>query len=141
MPAKGQDNMPTTISPTSVFLARLLGPILLVFGLAFVVNRKGYTAMAAEFVASRALVYLAGAAALTLGLSIVLTHNIWTADWRVIITLIGWVSLAAGVVRVLFPDSVKRIGGDMFVSETPVFVSGIVFAVLGAALCYAGYLR
>jgi len=137
MPAKGQD----TMMATSIFLARLLGPILVVFGLAFVINRKGYTAMAAEFVASRALVYLAGAAALVIGLSIVLTHNVWAADWRVIITLLGWVSLAAGVVRLMFPEGVKRMGRDMFRSENPVLISGIAFAVLGAVLCYAGYLR
>jgi hypothetical protein len=29
----------------------------------------------------------------------------------------------------------------MFVSERPVFITGIIWAVIGAVLCYAGYLR
>jgi len=126
---------------TSIFLARLLGPIILVLGLALAINRRSYTAMAAEFVRSRPLVYLAGAAALTAGLAIVLNHNVWAADWRVLITLGGWIATLAGVSRLLFPDSVKRIGRDMFTSEKPIFVTGIVWIVLGAILCFAGYLR
>jgi len=126
---------------TSIFLARLLGPMLLVFGLAFAVNRATYTAMAREFVRSHALVYLAGACALTGGLAIVLTHNVWTADWRVLVTLIGWLATLAGVIRLMLPDVVRRTGRDLFATATPVFVTGIVWAVIGAVLCYAGYLR
>jgi hypothetical protein len=126
---------------TSVFLARLLGPMLIVFGLAFAIHRKIYTAMAKEFIGSRSLVYLAGACALTGGLALVLTHNVWVGDWRVLITLIGWMATIAGTLRLLLPDMVRRVGGDMFVSERPVFITGVIWAVVGAVLCYAGYLR
>ena len=76
-----------------------------------------------------------------IAIALIAVHTVWVADGRVIITLIGWVSLAAGVLRVMWPDSVRSIGRDMFTSETPVFVSGLAFTVLGAVLCYAGYLR
>src|SRR5215471_3616753 len=105
MPAKGLDNM-----NASNFLARLLGPLLLVIGVSLAVNRKAYTAMAKEFLESRSLVYLAGAFALIGGLAIVLNHNVWAADWRIIITLLGWLSTLAGVVRLLLPDLVQRLG-------------------------------
>jgi hypothetical protein len=97
--------------------------------------------MAREFIRSRSLVYLAGACALTGGLAIVLTHNVWSADWRVIVTVIGWMATIAGTLRLLLPDMVRRVGGDMFVSETPVFVTGVIWAVIGLLLCYSGYLR
>ena len=126
---------------TSIFLARLLGPILLVLGLSLAINRKSYTVMSAEFVASRPLVYIAGAGALAIGLSIVLNHNVWAADWRIIITLLGWMATLAGISRLMFPDSVRRMGADMFKSERPITVSSIVAIVLGAILCLAGYLH
>jgi hypothetical protein len=115
--------------------------MLAVFGLAFAIHRKIYTAMAQEFIGSRSLVYLAGACALTGGLALVLTHNVWAGDWRVLITLIGWMATIAGALRLLLPDMVRRVGGDMFVSEKPVFITGIIWAVIGLILCYAGYLR
>ena len=49
---------------TSNFLARLIGPILLVLGLSLALNHATYTEMSREFVASRSLVYLAGTAKL-----------------------------------------------------------------------------
>jgi uncharacterized membrane protein len=135
MPAKGQENA----MQTSIFLARLMGPVMLVIGLSLAINSKIYTGMSAEFVASRPLVYLTGAFALTLGVSLLLNHNVWAADWRIIITLFGWFATINGVLRLMFPDWVRRIGPNTFKTEKPVFVSGIVAAVLGAIVCIAGY--
>ncbi|MGE3066773.1 MAG: hypothetical protein AB7K67_14375 [Hyphomicrobiaceae bacterium] len=126
---------------TSQFLARLIGPVMFVLGASMVINARIYTEMAAEFVASRALVYLAGAIALTAGLSIVLNHNVWVADWRILITLLGWLATIAGIFRLLFPDTVRSMGRTMFTSEKPVFITGIVWIALGAILAIAGYLH
>ena len=55
------------------------------------VNRAGYHAHSAkEFLKSRALIYLAGVLTLIPGLALVLVHNVWAVDWRVLITLFGW---------------------------------------------------
>jgi hypothetical protein len=137
MPAKGQENT----MQTSIFLARLMGPVMFVIGLSLAINSKIYTEMSVEFVASRPVVYLAGASALTLGVALLLNHNVWAADWRIIITLFGWFAAINGILRLLFPDWVKRIGSDTFKTDKPVFVSGIVAAVPGAILCAAGYLH
>ena len=75
---------------TSIFLARLIGPIALLAGLALVFNRTAYRAMTDEFLRSHALIVLAGVMTLAAGLAIVLTHNVWAADWRVVITILGW---------------------------------------------------
>lgn len=74
---------------TSVFLAQLIGPLFLVVGLGMLTNAEGYRGMAQEFLASRALIHIAGLMAFLPGLAIVLLHNIWTFDWRLIITLLG----------------------------------------------------
>jgi uncharacterized membrane protein len=135
MPAKGQENT----MQTSIFLARLMGPVMFLIGLSLAINSELYTEMSAEFVASRPLVYLAGAIALTLGVSLLLNHNVWAADWRIIITLFGWFATINGVLRLMLPDWVRRIGPNAFKTEKPVFVSGIVAAILSAILCIAGY--
>ncbi len=50
------------------------------------INRDGYRDMAREFLGSRALIYLAGILAFVPGLAMVLAHNVWVADWRIVIT-------------------------------------------------------
>jgi len=45
---------------TSVFIARLIGPVMLVIGLAVLANQSAFRDMAEEFLASRALLFLSG---------------------------------------------------------------------------------
>src|ERR1700681_1751157 len=81
---------------TSVFIARLIGPVMLVIGLAVLTNQRAFREMAEEFLRSRALLFLSGLIIMPDGLAIVLTHNIWAADGRVVITLFGSLYLIAG---------------------------------------------
>ncbi len=39
-----------------------------------------------------------------IGLLNVIAHNVWTADWRVVITLFGWSSLLKGIAQFAFPS-------------------------------------
>ncbi len=43
--------------------------------------------------------YQAGLLAFVAGLSIVRLHNRWTLEWPVVVTLVGWFALAAGLGR------------------------------------------
>ena len=125
---------------TSRFLARLLGPTLLVIGLGMLANREGYRAMAREFLQSRALIYLAGLLALVPGLAIVLVHNVWAFDWRLIITIFGWLAVIGGVLRLLAPQRVTAIGETLLASQTYMLIAGVVVLALGGLLAFFGYL-
>jgi hypothetical protein len=124
---------------TSIFLARLLGPSMLVIGLGLLLNRATYRDLSVEFLDSPALIYLAGLIAFVAGLAIVLTHNVWVAGWPVIITIFGWVSLAAGIFRIVFPMSVMRLGRRLIDSQGFLIGGIAVYLLLGAWLSYAGY--
>jgi hypothetical protein len=126
---------------TSIFLAKLLGPILALAGLAMLINRKELGALAQEFLRSRALFFLLGLVDFAVGLAIVLTHNVWAADWRVIITVLGWLLLVRGVVRTLIPEQVKPYGTKLLKNENLVIGSIAVLLGLGLVLCYFGYAR
>ena len=132
MPAKGQDTM-----PTSLYLAKLIGPTLLVIGLGMLINRDGYRDMAREFLGSRALIYLAGILAFVPGLAMVLAHNVWAADWRIVITILGWLALIGGAFRILFPQEGTRV----IANPNTMLIGGVVTLVLGAILSFYGYAR
>ena len=90
----------------SIFLAKLMGPILVVVGLGILINRAPSQAVAEEVVKSRALLYVSGVLALIAGLGIVLTHNEWDLSWQVIITIIGWLAVIRGLLRVPIPQQI-----------------------------------
>ena len=125
----------------SVFLARLIGPVMLVVGLAVFANPRGLREMAEEFLASRALIFLSGLLIMPVGLAIVLTHNIWAADGRVMITLFGWLNAIGGAVRLVAPDTVMRTGRAMLRRLYFVTVAAAIWVVLGLLFCLFGFLR
>ena len=104
----------------SIFLARLLGPLFLIVGASILFNPKVFRDIAAEVVRSVTLVYLFGFIDFAAGLAIVITHNVWLASWPVLITLIGWLLLIRGTVRVLIPETVT-----VYIANNTTFRNGL----------------
>ena len=124
---------------TSLFLARLLGPMLLVIGAGVLINRENFRAMAKELTASRELMFLVGVLTLLAGLAIVTTHNVWNG-WPIIITILGWLLAIGGALRILVPDTMRSLQGSALDKPAMPLVGGAVQALIGAWLCYVGWL-
>jgi hypothetical protein len=125
---------------TSLFLAKLIGPLLLAISAAMLVNQDNMRDMARDFLEHRGLIFLAGILTLLGGIAIVLTHNVWEWRWPVIITILGWLSVIGGAFRIIFPDSVKSMGAAMLEKRGVFTIGGIVQGILGAWLCYVSYM-
>jgi uncharacterized membrane protein len=123
----------------SIFLAKLIGPLMLAVGIGIFVNGAVYRLLADEFLRSRALIYLSGLLTMTAGLAIVLTHNVWRADWAVIITILGWLLLIGGAFRIVMPQGTERVGRRLLKEKHGLTIGGIVWVALGAVLCVFGY--
>jgi hypothetical protein len=124
---------------TSIFLARLLGPLLLAVGVGILTNPKPFHTMVGEVVRSITLVYLFGLLDFTAGLAIVLIHNVWVANWRVLITLIGWLMLVRGTVRILAPEAIMGFAANILRNKRMMPAAAAVTGVLGLVFCYFGY--
>jgi hypothetical protein len=125
----------------SVYIARLIGPLFLAIGVGMLANGTVYRAMAEEFLHSYALIYLSGLLALVVGLAIVNAHNVWAREWRVLITLLGWLALIGGVFRTVAPQLVSAIGLALFSGTAALLIGAIVVLALGAYLSFKGYVQ
>jgi uncharacterized protein YjeT (DUF2065 family) len=125
---------------TSILIARLIGPLLVMTGLIMLVTSQAVQDMAREFLASRALIFIAGVLALLGGLAIVNTHNVWTAGWPVIITIFGWLAVIGGIVRMGFPALTKSVGEAMLARHAGLRVSAVIQLALGLYLMFVSYL-
>jgi uncharacterized membrane protein len=124
---------------SSAFLARLLGPLFIVLGVGMLANQVIYQGMIDEFVHSSALVYLSGLLSLLGGLAIVNVHSSWTSDWKVIITLLGWLLLIGGIVRIVLPQFAATIGITVYEPRAAIVVVAVVALALGGFLSFKGY--
>ena len=125
----------------SVFLARLIGPVLIAVAVGLFVNAQSYRMLAEEFLKSRALIYLSGILTMTAGLAVVNTHNRWAADWPVIITILGWLATFGGAVRIVCPQGTEKMGRAVLRHKLGLTIGGAVWGVVGVVLCYFGYFR
>jgi uncharacterized membrane protein len=127
--------------PTSIFLAKLIGPLALAVGIGLVANAAVYRKLAEEFLRSHALIYLSGLLAMTGGVAVVLAHNVWTADWRIVITLLGWLAAIGGAERIVTPQLSQQLGRWMMARPATLIIAAAVWPAIGALLCFYGYFR
>jgi len=125
----------------AVSIARLAGPLFVVIGIGILLNQPVYSAMVTEAVRSPILVYLSGVASLLAGLAILNAHRAWTADWRVIITVLGWLCVVGGIVRIVLPRLTVSLAPKIYSGPAAMLIAGAVVLVLGFYLSFEGYRR
>jgi hypothetical protein len=125
---------------TSIFLAKLMGPIFVIIGVGLFLNRERYLAVVDEVILSKTLLYVFGVMALTGGLAILLTHNVWVWDWPVVITIIAWLMVVRGSLRIVIPQQIEAIAKGMTDQlPTLLLISDMIVISVGLFLSWKGY--
>jgi hypothetical protein len=90
----------------TIFLARFWGSLFMILGVLSVGAKLlgriiGYTEDKTVTISTGYITFL-------LGLATVVSHNIWVADWRVAVTILGWTTLLKGIEKIGFPDRINK---------------------------------
>jgi hypothetical protein len=91
----------------SIYLAEFWGWYLIVFFGLIIFNSKRIKQML-DYIKDEKFLLLISFIAITIGLINIVIHNIWSSDWRIIITLFGWIALFKGIMFFSFPEIAKR---------------------------------
>jgi len=123
---------------TSIMLAKFLGLFFTVMGLGIFVNRSRLQGALADLVANRMLQLIVGMIPLFLGSFIVSIHNVWVSNWRVLITLFGWMFLCTGFYRLVFTAQwVTLLQSKM--KSNAILPACIVLMGVGIGFLYLGF--
>ncbi len=87
----------------SIFLAKCWGWYLIILFLILSLHPERIKQIF-EDLKDHKFVILASFMAIIIGLLNILVHNIWVTDWRLIITLFGWIALSKGLFLFIFPS-------------------------------------
>jgi len=123
----------------STFIARILGPVLVIVGIGLLLEGDNFRTMADEFLHSFALIYSSGVITLALGLAMLNVHHLWVRDWRVLVTIFGWLFLIGGIFRLLAPSLVQGAGESFIAHHRWPLATAIVVLTLGGFLTAMGY--
>jgi len=120
----------------SYLLAKFWGIFMGTLCLILILNKKSLTLLI-EISKNDTFNMLSGFVSFMLGLITILIHNVWTNDWRTAVTLIGWIALIKGIVRIWNP----KLTGDMITKMNgPVIKIIILLGLVGSLyLVYVGY--
>ena len=121
------------------FIAQIIGLLFCIDAVGVLVNTAFYRRIVEEFIESPALCYLGGILALFFGLFILNFNNAWTADWTVIITIIGWLSVVKGVLLIVFPNVYLNFSNWMRMGDAMMRYIGIIYLLLGLFLTFKGF--
>ncbi|MET4083927.1 hypothetical protein ABIB40_003900 [Pedobacter sp. UYP30] len=81
------------------------------------------------------LIYLNGVLLFISGLAIVKSHNIWTYSWQTLLTIFGYLGIALGLFRMLFPQVQK----GKFENNNSIIAVEITLILVGIFLTIKAY--
>lgn len=90
----------------SMYLARFWGSLFMILGLGAIVVQ--FLGRVIEYTEDKTITISTGYITFLLGLVTVTLHNIWVADWRLAVTVLGWTTLLKGIEKVALPERVNK---------------------------------
>ncbi|KTD19151.1 Integral membrane protein (PIN domain superfamily) [Legionella lansingensis] len=123
----------------SIFLAQVVGWYFVIASLCTLLRLDATKAIMEDILAQRALLFFIAIVTLILGLMMVVSHNVWVMGWPVIITIIGWLVLIGGIVRLFCPDTIMKIWQWWLRNPTYLIVVTVISLLIGVYLLYRAY--
>ena len=84
------------------------------------------------------MAYVTGLLTFVAGLAIELSHNIWVPDWRLFITLFGWLALIKDAWLVIFPANAAKTANVFARNMKLVIIPWLIMLAIGIVLMFKG---
>lgn len=122
----------------SLFLAKFLGLYMLIMATLWLTRKKQVEAAIKNIMSSSGVFALTGAIHVIAGLMILISHPVWELNWRGLITILGFLTLIQGIIRLAFPERSKDFLLKSIKQNHSIWISFLI--VVGAILTYFGFI-
>lgn len=124
----------------SIFLSKAIGLYYLIISLGMILNGARIKPLLMEIMNNAPLLFVSGFLALIIGILLVTSHNIWVADWRVLITLIGWAALIKGIFTAMIPQLMVETSKKWIQNNISYYTTMCIVFLIGIFLLYHGFI-
>ncbi|MBT7348472.1 hypothetical protein HN858_02225 [Candidatus Falkowbacteria bacterium] len=114
---------------TSILLAKVFGLFFVVIALFMALRKKFFNEVLKEIKHDEGWVFLFGTFTLVIGLLMIFGHNVWVDAWRIVITVIGWLTLIKGLFMLFFPKETMHLA-KYFMKNNWLWALDIVIALI-----------
>lgn len=125
----------------SKMIAALVGPTMAAAGATVLLNLSLFPGIVERVLHDPVLVMIAGFVSFVAGLAIVRVHNHWKGGWPVLVTVIGWLCIVSGLVRILLPVQLAEFALRFVLISGVIPAAATIVLVVGAFLSFKAYSR
>lgn len=123
----------------SKFLSKVIGLYEIIISLAMLINMNQFMADIQGMMNNGPLMIYIGCVTVIMGLLLVVSHNIWQWQWRVLVTIVAWIVLLKGASILLFPHVLDQITLQFVTNSHFAYSVAIVDLLFGVLFCYFGF--
>jgi hypothetical protein len=129
------------MNPVTLYLAKFIGAYSLFAAAWLMFRREAALALVDRIASDPVFESMIGVLRLTVGLALVIGHDLWGGWLESLVSLLGWVALLSGLSAMFLPTGTMRqaIVWMRFKEKLPLYA--LVSALLGAALLIGGYVE
>lgn len=123
----------------SVFLSKALGIYLLVVSVCMLINMPYFFVRVQLLMHDPNAMFITGFMTLILGILMVLSHNIWLWNWRVLVTIVSWLTFLKGVSVLACPTYLIDLSASVTAGSGAAYCAAIFDLLLALVFCYYGF--
>ncbi len=122
----------------SIFLAKVIGLYFVIVSLLLLLNPERFRLFSEKFLENEIQIFSTALFTLILGILMVVSHNVWVYDWRVFVTVIGWITLIKGILLLLSPSFFFG-WAPKFYNRVNLRFFGVLYLLIGFFFCWKGF--
>lgn len=122
----------------SNYLAEIWGISIVVICFSLLIKPERIKKIFTE-IENEASAFLWGFISFVIGITMILSHNIWVKDWQVIITLFGWISVIKGLSLLFLPNFLIKFTKKIEEKSSYIPFFLIIGVFVGLIITYFGF--
>ncbi len=119
------------------FLARVFGLYFTILSLYFLIRREAFTARVTAVLENLGTRTVTALVTLIIGILLVVSHNVWVANWSVLITLFAWLIFIKGILRLFFDVDQKCM--NWLLKDSVFYPTAIILLLFGLFFLWMGF--
>jgi hypothetical protein len=123
----------------SFVLAKVMGIVVAAFAVAGLIRPRVVSDAIRDFDHESFARLVIGCIAIGAGVMLIMVHNVWEKDFRLVITLFGWTMVVKGIGYLLMPKFMVGFTKGMLKSSGQMQLFLFACLALGAYLTYKGF--
>ena len=123
----------------SKFLSKSIGIYLVLVSTVMLFNTDQFLHLVKDLLNNPPLMFITGFITLVLGILMVVGHQVWQWNWRLMITLFAWLILLKGLSILIYPQYMDKLTIEFLKYKAYIhLIAGFDFT-LGILFCYFGF--